>query len=244
MTAPRQTVLVSGGSRGLGAALVASLLADGWQVATCSREPSAATAKLHEQYGEQFLWQRADAAQADSLRSVVSAMRERWSQIDALVNNAAIAREGMFTLQSEQDIEQSLAVNLAGVLHLTRACARAMLTQGRGSIINISSVNALRGHAGVAVYSATKAALDGATRSLARELGPSGIRVNSVAPGYFASELTADMSDQQRQRIVRRTPLGRLATIDDIVGVIRFLLSPAASFMTGQTLVVDGGLTC
>lgn len=244
MSTAQRVAIVSGGSRGLGAALVEALLADGWHVATCSRAPSAETARLHEHFGPRFYWQVADAAQASSLRDFVAAVRERWPRLDALVNNAAIAREGMFTLQSEQDIEQSLAVNLAGVLHLTRACAQAMLVNGGGSIVNVSSVNAVRGHAGVVVYSATKAALDGATRSLARELGPSGIRVNSVAPGYFASELTADLNEQQRQRIIRRTPLGRLAEIDDIVRVIQFLLSPAAHFMTGQTLVVDGGLTC
>ncbi len=236
--------IISGGSRGLGAAVVEALLVDGWRVATFSRAPSEETSRLQDRYAERFHWDAIDASQSQSLRAFVATVRERWERLDALVNNAAIAREGMFTLQSEQDIEQSLAVNLAGVLHLTRACAQAMLVNGGGAIVNVSSVNAVRGHAGVAVYSATKAALDGATRSLARELGPSGIRINSVAPGYFASDLTAELNEQQRQRIVRRTPLGRLAEIDDIVRVIQFLLSPAARFVTGQTLVVDGGLTC
>jgi 3-oxoacyl-[acyl-carrier protein] reductase len=119
-----------------------------------------------------------------------------------------------------------------------------MLRQGSGCIVNISSVNAIRGHSGVAVYSATKAALDGMTRSLARELGPRKIRVNSVAPGYFDSDMVSDMTEEQKQRIARRTPLGRLARIDEVASAVHFLTSDQASFITGQTLVVDGGITC
>jgi 3-oxoacyl-[acyl-carrier protein] reductase len=119
-----------------------------------------------------------------------------------------------------------------------------MLRQGGGCIVNISSVNAVRGHAGVAVYSAAKAGLDGLTRSLARELGPRNIRVNSVAPGYFESEMVKGMTDEQKQRIVRRTPLGRLARAEDVANAVYFLASPQASFITGQVLIVDGGITC
>jgi 3-oxoacyl-[acyl-carrier protein] reductase len=119
-----------------------------------------------------------------------------------------------------------------------------MFLQRSGCIVNISSVNAIRGHKGVAVYSATKAALDGLTRSLARELGPRQIRVNSIAPGYFDSEMTDGMDEKKKQQIVRRTPLGRLARIDEIANAVHFLTSDQASFITGQTLVVDGGITC
>jgi 3-oxoacyl-[acyl-carrier protein] reductase len=119
-----------------------------------------------------------------------------------------------------------------------------MLPRRRGHIINISSVNAIRGHRGITVYSAVKAGIDGFTRSLARELGDRGILVNSIAPGYLRTDMTSEMSEAQIDKIVRRTPLGRLGTIDDIVGAVRFLMSPAARFITGQTLVVDGGLTC
>jgi 3-oxoacyl-[acyl-carrier protein] reductase len=127
---------------------------------------------------------------------------------------------------------------------LAQACSRFMLRQGSGCIINISSVHAIRGHAGVAVYSATKAALDGLTRSLARELGPRKIRVNSVAPGYFESDMVSGMGVEQLQRIARRTPLGRLARIDEIANAVHFLSSDQASFITGQVLAVDGGITC
>jgi len=119
-----------------------------------------------------------------------------------------------------------------------------MLQEAGGCIINISSVVGLRGTAGASVYSATKAALDGLTRSLARELGPRGIRVNAVAPGYLETDMTDALTEEQRVRILRRTPLGRLGTVEDVTGVIRFLMSPEARFMTGQTIVVDGGLTC
>jgi 3-oxoacyl-[acyl-carrier protein] reductase len=143
-----------------------------------------------------------------------------------------------------EEIHRQIAVNLEAAVSLTQACARVMLAQERGNIISISSVNALRGHAGAALYSGTKAALDGLTRSLARELGPRGIRVNSVAPGYFESEMTRNFTTEQRSAIVRRTPLGRLVTVSDVVAVVRFLAGPESALITGQTLVVDGGLTC
>jgi 3-oxoacyl-[acyl-carrier protein] reductase len=119
-----------------------------------------------------------------------------------------------------------------------------MLRANRGAIVNIASVNAIRGHAGVAVYSATKAALDGLTRSLARELGARNVRVNSVAPGYFESDMVQHLDETARARIARRTPLGRLADTTDITNVVEFLISDRASFVTGQTVAVDGGITC
>jgi 3-oxoacyl-[acyl-carrier protein] reductase len=160
------------------------------------------------------------------------------------VNNAGIAREGILATAPVQDISDTVDINLTAAIFLSQACSRVMLRQASGCIVNVSSVNAIRGHSGVSVYSATKAALDGLTRSLARELGPRNIRVNSVAPGYFESRMVEGLSQSDRERIARRTPLGRLARVEDIANAVHFLVSDQAAFITGQTLAVDGGLTC
>src|SRR5262249_16934307 len=165
-------------------------------------------------------------------------------RIDVLVNNAGIAMEGILPTMRMRDIVEVIEVNLTAALVLAQACSRFMLRQGAGCIVNVSSVHAIRGRAGVAVYHATKAALDGLTRSLARELGPRQIRVNSVAPGYFESDMVGNLPDAEKKRIARRTPLGRLARVDEIANAVHFLTSDQASFITGQTLVVDAGITC
>ena len=160
------------------------------------------------------------------------------------VNNTGIATDAVLPLMRADDIVDMVDTNLTAALLLAQACSRVMLRQAAGCIVNISSVNAIRGHEGVAVYSATKAALDGFTRSLARELGPRNIRVNSVAPGYFETDMVKSMEPAQKDRIARRTPLRRLARIEEIAAAVHFLASEQASFITGQTLVVDGGITC
>ncbi len=238
--------VVSGGSRGLGAALVAGLLERGYRVATFSRSKTAyvtETVRRHKREGS-FHWASVDGKDHAGLRDFVKVACERFGRLDLLVNNAGIAVEGVLPMMRPEDMAQAVDVNLTACLVLTQAASRAMLRQGSGCIVNVSSVNAIRGHAGVAVYSATKAALDGLTRSLARELGPRNIRVNSVAPGYFESDMVKDMPPAEKERIARRTPLGRLARVEEVANAVFFLASDQASFITGQTLVVDGGITC
>jgi 3-oxoacyl-[acyl-carrier protein] reductase len=191
-----------------------------------------------------FHWSAVDARNSEALLAFVAETADRFERIDVLVNNAGIAVEGVLPTMRLREIEEAVQVNMTAALVLAQACSRVMLRQGGGCIVNISSVNAIRGHAGVSVYSATKAALDGLTRSLARELGPRNIRVNSVAPGYFESAMVKGLNDEQKQRIVRRTPLGRLARAEDVAAAVYFLASEQAAFITGQTLVVDGGMTC
>lgn len=239
-------VVVSGGSRGLGLALVRAFLGAGHRVATFSRSRSAGIDELlpSEPAGARFRWDEIDGTDADAVRDFAAGVGRQWGGIDVLVNNAGIGTDGVLALTRQSDIERTIAVNLTGTILLTQACARWMARAKRGCIVNISSVNAIRGHGGVAVYGATKAGLDGLTRSLARELGPLGIRVNSVAPGYFDSDMVKEIDTAAKERIVRRTPLGRLAGIADIVATVEFLVSSQARFITGQTIVVDGGITC
>jgi 3-oxoacyl-[acyl-carrier protein] reductase len=238
--------LISGGSRGLGAALVTTFFEMGYRVATFSRNETAFVADLQRdpKRRSDFLWELLDARNTAALKSFVSNAVARFGRIDVLVNNAAIGIDGVLPTMREQDITVAVDVNLTSVLMLSQACSRVMLRQGCGCIISISSVNAIRGHSGVSVYSATKGALDAFTRSLARELGPRKIRVNAVAPGYFESAMVGPIDEAERARICRRTPLRRLACVQDITHAVRFLASDHAAFITGQTLVVDGGITC
>jgi 3-oxoacyl-[acyl-carrier protein] reductase len=239
-----QVALVTGGSRGLGAALVARLLQQGYAVATLSRTRTEFIEQMLRQRSKYFCWSSVDASDHYALLAFVKDVSHRFGRIDVLINNLGVAIEGVLPTMRTYDIVTAVNVNLVGALILVQGCSRIMLRQGAGCIVNVSSVNAIRGNAGVTVYSATKAALDGLTRSLARELGPRNIRVNSVAPGYFNSEMAKNLSEEHRQRILRRTPLGRIAETDDIVNAVQFLISEQSSFITGQTLVVDGGITC
>ncbi|MBV8224381.1 MAG: SDR family oxidoreductase [Verrucomicrobia bacterium] len=242
----RIVVVISGGSRGLGMAIASRCLDEGYIVATYSRSASPFVKEQMEldPNRKKFFWSEVDATDLQGVKRFVTEASERYGEIGALVNNAGIGTEGIFASMRLSDIELCIDVNLKATLYLTWFCSRFMIQRRGGCIINISSIAGIRGHSGVVVYSATKAGLDGLTRSLARELGPRGIRVNSVAPGYFESEMVNGLDEAAKARIARRTPLGRLATVDDIVQVVLFMMSPSASFITGQTIVVDGGLTC
>jgi 3-oxoacyl-[acyl-carrier protein] reductase len=245
MPQARKVALVSGGSRGLGAELVSGFLDRQYRVATLSRtKTDFITNTLRAHNRRHFHWSAVDGCDHEALRAFVKEAGERLGRIDVLVNNAGTAVEGILPTMHTRDFVDMIAVNLTAAVVLAQACSRFMLRQGSGCIVNISSVHAIRGHSGIAVYSATKAALDGLTRSLARELGPRKIRVNSVAPGYFDSNLVSGMPNEQKRRIALRTPLGRLGRIDEIANVVYFLISDQASFITGHTVVVDGGITC
>jgi 3-oxoacyl-[acyl-carrier protein] reductase len=241
----RKRSIVSGGSRGLGRAVIERLLADGYSVGTFSRQSNDFIERMRRELPENvFMWEQLDAADSDALSRFVRRVCRAFGGLDVLVNNAGLALEGLLTMTPMRDVENMMRVNLIGAVALAQACAKAMMRAGAGSIVNVSSVVSIRGVTGVAAYSASKAGLDGLTRSLARELGGKGIRVNSVQPGYLDTELTANMSEPKLAQVLRRTPLGRLGQPGDVVGLISFLLSDEARFITGQTITVDGGLTC
>jgi 3-oxoacyl-[acyl-carrier protein] reductase len=235
-------IIVSGGSRGLGQTLVRGLLDANYRVSTFSRRPTEFTERLA---GEgNFFFATADASDSPSLSAFVKSAGAKFGCPYGLINCAGVAIDGVLATMAEQSIDKLLSTNLRGMILLTKLVVRRMLVgTSRGVILNISSIIGVRGYSGLSVYASTKAGMDGMTRALARELGPRRIRVNSIAPGYLETEMTRGLDQRQREQIVRRTPLGRLGVPDDIVGPVLFLFSDAASFITGQIIVVDGGIT-
>jgi 3-oxoacyl-[acyl-carrier protein] reductase len=245
VTSEPRVVIVTGGSRGLGAGLVRSYLESGDRVATCARSSTAevdAWAKDPE-LEDRFLFVPADLSDVADATAFVNAVVERWGRVDVLINNAGVARDGILGLFSDEDIDTVVDLNLKGTLYVTRLVSRRMLARNSGTIVNVSSIVGRSGYRGLAVYSATKAALDGMTRALARELGSRGITVNGIAPGYLRTEMSHGLDEGQLQQIVRRTPAGRLGEPADIARACQFLTDPRNDYVTGQVLVVDGGLT-
>ena len=244
MSEPR-VVVVTGGSRGLGAGIVQSYLDSGDIVATCARTstPEVQAWESDPATADRFLFHPADLSKVADVEAFVKAVIARFDHVDVLVNNAGVARDGVLPLFSDDDIDTVVDLNLKGTIYVTRLVSRRMLARGRGSIVNISSIVGRSGYRGLAVYSATKAALDGFTRAMARELGSRGITVNGVAPGYLRTEMSHGLDEEQLQQIVRRTPAGRLGEPDDVARAVQFLTDPRNTYLTGQVLVVDGGLT-
>ena len=233
-------IVISGGSRGLGKAIVICLLDSGYRVSTFSRSASEFTQQLAE--NSKFFFASADLCNKASLSVFLKSAEDRFGLPYGLINCAAIAVDGVLATMPEAKISKLVSVNVEGTLQFTRLVVRRMLrAQTGGVILNISSISSLRGFRGMAAYAFTKGGIDAFTRALARELGERNIRVNSIAPGYYDTEMSRTLTNAQREQILRRTPLGRLGLPKDVVGSILFLLSDQAGFITGQTLVIDGG---
>jgi 3-oxoacyl-[acyl-carrier protein] reductase len=242
----QRVALVTGGSKGLGAGLVEAFLDAGYCVETCARASTDQVRAWEDdpELKERFHFATADVSNADEAGRFVRDAAKRWGRIDVLVNNAGVAREGVIGLFEDDALDQVVDLNVKGTVYVTRAASRVMLRQHGGSVVNVSSVVGLSGYRGLSVYGATKAALDGFTRALARELGSRGITVNSVAPGYLRTEMSHGLGSEQLDQIERRTPMGRLGEPGDVARAVLFLTDPANRFVTGHVLVVDGGLTC
>lgn len=235
-------IIISGGSRGLGKAIVTGLLQAGYRVSTFSRSSSNFVEELSS--NDHFLFAAADLADSSSLATFLRSAEAAFGTPFGLINCAALAADGLLVTTPEEKIRAIVEVNVEGTIYLTRLVVRRMLrARTAGAIVNISSINAVRGFRGLAAYAFTKGGLDAFTRALARELGDQKIRVNSIAPGYYDTDMSRNLSEKHKDQILRRTPLGRLGTPEDVVGAALFFLSDQASFITGQTLVVDGGST-
>jgi len=240
-------IVVTGGSRGLGLGMVAALLERGARVATCSRRPSAELEALVEEHGADRLHWSAATIGVEAEEDAFMTRVVEWlggDRLWGLVNNAGVALGGVLATFPNVDTARILETNLLGALRMTRHALRLMLEPaGAGRIVSISSIVGSNGATGLAAYAASKAGLEGMTRSLAREVGRRGITVNAVAPGYVPTEMSSGFDDVQRERIIRRTPLGRFGEVGDVVPLVLYLLGPDAAFLTGQTITVDGGLT-
>ena len=236
----RRHVIISGGSRGLGQAIVTALLDAGYRVSTFSRTTSQFIEDQRE--NENFFFLAADLSNAVSLAEFLKAAEAKFGRPYALINCAAIAVDRLLAMTPENELQSLADINMVGTLRLSRLVVRRMLTsKAGGAILNISSVSSLRGFRGLSAYAFTKGGIDAFTRALARELGEQNIRVNSIAPGYYDTEMSRNLSTDHKEQILRRTPLGRLGTPEDVTGAVLFFLSDQASFITGQTLVIDGG---
>jgi 3-oxoacyl-[acyl-carrier protein] reductase len=236
-------VIVTGGSRGIGLAIVQALVRDDYTLIAIARQETRELAAAREQASESIYFVPFDLSEIGKIHELVRDLRERFGPIYGLVNNAGLGTEGILATMPEPSIENLVQLNVVAPLVLTKYVVRSMMNEGAGRIINISSIVANTGYNGLSVYAATKAAMIGFTKSLAREVGRLGITVNAVAPGFLETELTATMSDEQRQRVARRSALQRLAETRDVAEAVAFLLSDKARNITGTVLTVDAGST-
>jgi 3-oxoacyl-[acyl-carrier protein] reductase len=240
-----KVALVTGASRGIGRAIATTLAAAGASVAVNYRaNEEAAQAVVAEITGAggKATAVQADVGRADEVERLVKTTLEAYGRLDVLVNNAGITRDTLLLRMKDEDFDAVLATNLRSVFLCTKAALRTLTRQRSGRIINITSVVGLTGNAGQANYAAAKAGIVGFTKSTAREIASRNITVNAVAPGFVETELTDVLGDEARKAILEGIPLGRLGQPADVAGVVCFLASDAAAYITGQTFTVDGGM--
>jgi 3-oxoacyl-[acyl-carrier protein] reductase len=231
-----KTALVTGGSRGIGRAIALELAQAGASVTLSYRSGKDEAEEVAREAGGRAV--QADVSKVDDAKRLV----DEAGELDILVNNAGVTRDGVIARMSDEDWNEVIETNLGGVFHTCRAAARGMMKRRAGSIVNISSIVGVHGNPGQTNYSASKAGIIGFTKALARELGVRGVRANVVAPGYVDTRLTQVIADDMKEVMLANTPLGRFGQPEDIAGAVRFLCSGEASFITGEVLLVDGGL--
>ncbi len=237
-----KVAVVSGGSRGIGFAVAEELAAAGARVAVTARAEDRAGQAAEALGGAGGRGYGCDVTDGEACTALVERVDEDLGPVDILVNNAGITRDNILVRLKDEDWDAVLDTNLRGAFYMMRAVARGMMKRRSGRIVNIASVVGLTGNRGQANYAASKAGLVGLTKSVAQELASRDVLVNAVAPGFVETEMTASLSEDARNTLFERIPLGRFGQPSDVAGAVRFLVGPAASYITGQVLVVDGGM--
>jgi len=242
-----RNVIVTGGSRGLGLAITAALAAADYRVIAIARKETdelrAAAAAAEKDKRGAVHFKAFDLSDTGAIAGLVGGLRKELGPLYGLVNNAGLGTAGVLTIMRDEQIANLVQLNTLAPILLTKYVVRSMMVEKAGRIVNISSIVAATGYSGLSAYSATKASLVGFTRSLAREVGQLGITVNAIAPGFVDTEMTHDLSGGQRERIMRRSALRRMAEGKDVAGSVEFLLSEKGRNITGITLTVDAGNT-
>jgi 3-oxoacyl-[acyl-carrier protein] reductase len=245
--AATRSVLVTGASRGLGLGIARKLTAVGYRVIAVARQKSKQISEAMEQAERSnhgpFHFKPFDLGNTDGISSLVRDLRKEFGPLYGLVNNAAVGHDGALAMMHNSQIEQLVRLNTLSPLILTKYVVRSMMSEGAGRIVNVASIIGFTGYSGLAAYAATKASMIGFTRSLAREVGRLGINVNAVAPGFLETEMTHGLVGEQRQRVVRRSALRRLADVEDVANAVEFLLGDGARSISGTVLTVDAGAT-
>lgn len=236
-------IVVTGASKGLGLAICKKLLAQNYKVIGISRNRTAEFNLLEETSENRLVYVQYDFNNIKDIHAIVKSITKEHGNIYGLINNAAIGHDGVLGTMHDSQISELIRVNIEAPILFTKYASRSMLMKLRGRVINISSIIASTGFNGLSVYGATKASLNGFTKSLARELGKAKITVNSIAPGYMQTAMTAELQGEKLESIKRRSPLGHLATVEDVAGVVAYLLSDDAKNITGTTITVDAGST-
>ncbi len=237
-----RVALVTGGSRGIGLAIARSLADGGARVAVLGRDGSRAVEAAQSLPGSGHAGFACDVGDADQVRAVVKAVEETLGAVSILVNNAGITRDNILFRMKDEEFDDVVRTNLKGAFNLIRTLSRGMLRRRDGAIVNISSVVGLMGNPGQANYAASKAGLHGLTKSVAKELASRGVRCNAIAPGFIRTDMTAGLTEDQVAELRAHIPLGELGEPEDVAELARFLVGPAARYITGQIIAVDGGM--
>ena len=241
-----KVAIVTGASRGIGRACALRLAADGMTVVVNYSHSEAAAAEVVDKIraaGGDALAVRADVSNPAEVKEMFKTVWKTYGQIDVLVNNAGIVRDEYLLMLTEENLDACLDLNIKGYLYCAQQAVLKMFRKKSGVIINMSSVSSKMALAGQTVYSATKGAVNSMTQTMAKELAPYGIRVNAVAPGFIATEMIDALPEEKRAQYLTEVPLGRFGTVEDVAAVVSMLASDGAAYMTGQTLVLDGGLS-